>query len=633
MKDYLRTPRIGIAAMAGLALSLASATAQTPQDYIVDQFGDDSTLGAWSRAWGITPEFEWDPTENSGGAGNPDGALKLTIPFDLVTYQGDNQTAWQRALPDVIDFGLYTKIHFDIKVDPSSSRLSTSWGAGQYGGIDLIARTGDWSVQLGGITTSDPWLGANDYGVWLHQALTVDQTLPNHHNMATLMFHQWSGWVEAGGATGGHTNTVILWMDNLYFEFNTNTAPPPPPSLALKAATSGLQLIANQPGSQYQRQSIRTVNAGQSWVGAAQPVTYELTIKKAPLLNGFQAHIFLIPNSTGDAAPDWNRPDAMLARISDWGNGGGDLYLGFKTNEPSGNSQIFGVGHLTTLNSATILGTWKVTFSQNTNITVSAPDGSVTNVVMPPDAVPFFADPLTTYFGVQPNNLDYIGNGFVFSNVKVAGVASPVDDSFAGPDLDPDMWVIAADNATGVFIAPNDAQNWLNWTLPAVGFVPQVTGTLSANAWTDLDMTGNFKNGAVQTLLVKARDLPAGNQAYFRMIQRPFKKLLVLLPGETAAPGTATGKTGTPDAQTVGVPFDVIVRAVDDNWNLAPVAYDTINLTSTDDTATMPADAGLALGTRTFSVTFNASGSFTITATDVTDDTKTAYTTSAVTVN
>jgi len=39
-------------------------------------------------------------------------------------------------------------------------------------------------------------------------------------------------------------------------------------------------------------------------------------------------------------------------------------------------------------------------------------------------------------------------------------------------------------------------------------------------------------------------------------------------PRETAVPGTPSGKTGTPDAQTAGTPFSVTVKAVDANWNL-----------------------------------------------------------------
>jgi len=43
-----------------------------------------------------------------------------------------------------------------------------------------------------------------------------------------------------------------------------------------------------------------------------------------------------------------------------------------------------------------------------------------------------------------------------------------------------------------------------------------------------------------------------------------------LLPGETAAPGTALGKTGAPTAQTAGTALlsAVVVNRVDANWNV-----------------------------------------------------------------
>jgi hypothetical protein len=117
------------------------------------------------------------------------------------------------------------------------------------------------------------------------------------------------------------------------------------------------------------------------------------------------------------------------------------------------------------------------------------------------------------------------------------------------------------------------------------------------------------------------------NQNFFRMIAPKFTKLQVLMPGETADPGSITGKTGTPDSQSVSTPFNVLVNAVDANWN--PAAYNsdhTIQITSTDGTATLPANAALGGGTATFSVTFGTNGTFTVTATDVTDGTKTANT-------
>ena len=51
--------------------------------------------------------------------------------------------------------------------------------------------------------------------------------------------------------------------------------------------------------------------------------------------------------------------------------------------------------------------------------------------------------------------------------------------------------------------------------------------------------------------------------------------------GETAAPGTASGKTGTPDYHLAGTPFTVTVNAVDTNWNVVS-STDTVGITSND---------------------------------------------------
>jgi len=93
------------------------------------------------------------------------------------------------------------------------------------------------------------------------------------------------------------------------------------------------------------------------------------------------------------------------------------------------------------------------------------------------------------------------------------------------------------------------------------------------------------------------------------------------MPGETAAPGTLSGKTGTPRAQVSGIPFDINVRACDNTWALVPTISNSIQITSSDAAATLPQPAQLQSGVRTFTVTFNAAGTFNILAHDQTDNT------------
>ncbi len=112
-----------------------------------------------------------------------------------------------------------------------------------------------------------------------------------------------------------------------------------------------------------------------------------------------------------------------------------------------------------------------------------------------------------------------------------------------------------------------------------------------------------------------------------------FAKLQILMPGETAAPGTASGKTGSPSAQTAGTSFNVTVNAVDANWNLVNTVTDTVGITSSDANAALPSNAALVAGTKTFSVTAKTAGSATFTATDITNGSKTANTSPATTIN
>ena len=104
------------------------------------------------------------------------------------------------------------------------------------------------------------------------------------------------------------------------------------------------------------------------------------------------------------------------------------------------------------------------------------------------------------------------------------------------------------------------------------------------------------------------------------------------MPGETSAPNTLAGKIGTPDAQVAGVPVNITVNAVDEVWNRVK-STDTITITSSDASVTLPADAALVSGTATFSVTFGTAGTWTVTATDVTDGTKTPNTGTATVAN
>ena len=79
----------------------------------------------------------------------------------------------------------------------------------------------------------------------------------------------------------------------------------------------------------------------------------------------------------------------------------------------------------------------------------------------------------------------------------------------------------------------------------------------------------------------------------------PYTQLQILLPGESEAPGTISGKTGIPQSQTVGVPFSFRVRAVDDQFYLVDTITDVIQFGSSDASAILPPNTSLVGGEAT----------------------------------
>ncbi len=147
--------------------------------------------------------------------------------------------------------------------------------------------------------------------------------------------------------------------------------------------------------------------------------------------------------------------------------------------------------------------------------------------------------------------------------------------------------------------------------------------------------TFTFKTAGTRTITASdaAGALTASTSANVAVGVGSFAKLQLLVPGQTAAPGTASGLSGTPLTQIAFTSFGVTVNAVDANWNLVNTVADTAGIAASDATATLPPNAGLASGTQNFSLAFNTNGSFTVTASDLSDNSKSPYTSPAITVS
>jgi hypothetical protein len=648
----------------------------------------DSAAGNTGVEWGSS-SLAWSGTE-----GNPAGALALTVTFGgsdtpMSDYVCLNGNPWW--VGTAINFSEYKSIQFDIKWDNTSdvsvdqfndpaswgqamtnkdgSQVMQSWAgegymSGSFQGLEVTLCGGPGGQMAPSIGISNiPAAAANG---WVHMTIPINQSAANLDGCSGVVFHKW-----INNSWGIGSNAVArFWIDNVMVE---GTVPPLTPTLALPAKpVQGLNVFASTGGNNYwDRQSaVVKNNTGHGWLGVAtpsNPVEYSFTIKdfpSDPATYGCEAWFFMIPNppSWVAGAPDWNETNAIIAFIQ-LGAVDAIMHFQYKVNEPSQQAMYSGgnengkyytnapgswdsvttpwyesgdIGSVT--NAVTALGTWTIRFTSDTNVTLIAPDSSTSSFVIPPYNVQYLNQDngMNLYLGMQANNAATMGKAVVYSDFAITGCAAPFSDNFlADTTLDTNAWLTAqAGGPAGVLVVPASEGLWISWSLPDTGFSMELASNLSDPfAWTSPTAAPIVPMNGLKARLVSTNDLNA-SAAFFRLVKRTFAKLQILLPGETAAPNTTTGKTGTPTAQTANVPFSVTVNAVDDTWHLVN-ATDTVSLTATDGANFMvlndPTDLPLVNGTATFSVGFTATGSSTITATNISNGAITSATSATVT--
>lgn len=321
--------------------------------------------------------------------------------------------------------------------------------------------------------------------------------------------------------------------------------PPPVPTMAIEPATPGLRLIST--GGQYDRQTVRTTVPDYSWVGAAAPVKYSLTLSEYPTQAGFQTVMYLVPAATlaiDRHFPDWSEPICAVAFINNTAEGGGNMRLSYKNDKAESNGfpghdywtndngEVFTGGEgpgadgtgkggsIGFVNSTTILGTWSVTFTDNTAFELTAPDGQTVTGTLLPETAALFAGPLYAYFGTVPQSLDNIGLGATFSNISITGVAAPISESFTSP-LDPALLEESGINPPAILqIIPSETPFWLRWTVPDSGYKLQQSATLTATpAWQDYVSTDALLLRGEKWKLVPKTDMLSPKAGFFRLLK------------------------------------------------------------------------------------------------------------------
>jgi len=457
-----------------------------------------------------------------------------------------------------------------------------------------------------------------------------------------------------GSSPNYPTNTLIYWIDNVTIQTASKPPPPPPPpAMTISPAAQGLNLFTSGSASLYNREDLETIANNYSWVGASGPVSYSFTISDYPVgpNDAVQCQIFLIPNPGTESAPDYTEPNLVFLDLeSDTPNGGGAQWnFRYKTNQPNGNAMVYSTGTLASIGTNTAIGTWTVTFNNNTNVTMTIPGGASTNFNIPDPTgatSALFSNGVVLYFGDQDGNAGGANDHIVASDFNVTGLGTAdFDDNFVtdAGTLNTGIWKVNAASATCVQMVGPGNPYWVQWTTPAAGYSVVASASLNPADWTPATANPVFLSGTFESQLIGTSDLPTGPNAFFSLVQRTFTQLLVLLPGETIAPNTPTGKTGTPTSISLtsdSGDLAFTVQAVDAHFYPVTGASDTIDITdSSNGTATDPGPAAMVNGLVSYGVNptpgpvvFSTTGTFTVTATDTTNTNIPPATSSSVTV-
>ena len=468
------------------------------QDLIVNDWTNSGSLGLdWSNfrsyASGVTDTY--DATQNSEGDTNA-GSLYVTV-----QWPAKSDPTWNQNWND-IQFAFYTPafnptnyINFDIAIKVDVTNSAPAIDGTSYGALELIINN-PWTTVVG-------WATLAVTNGWQHFSGSFSG-LPSETNSEAVI-----GFISDGGDS--LTNTVSYWIGDIVFTapstVNTNR---PVLSLA-KAPPPGLTCLASKPSGTYQRQMISSVGGNYSWstsTAVSNTTSYSMVIASFPAASypGFNAQMFLIPQSgmVSGASIDWYSANAAALMVGANPDGTATGTFEYKVSNPSSWNAALVV---TQACAAGPLGKWSLTFNQNTNVTLTAPNNASTNFTIPASDAAQFQDPLFVYVGTQPNNNANIGQSSTFSQVRVSGPQGSINDSFAS--LNAATWVKYAEDPAGVFITAPDAKYWLTWPLPDSGFTnvfatDHLTKRLAASQWLSLPSaaTGWISVGGAERLAV-----------------------------------------------------------------------------------------------------------------------------------
>jgi hypothetical protein len=154
----------------------------------------------------------------------------------------------------------------------------------------------------------------------------------------------------------------------------------------LGSAIPGLRMFSTTTPD-WQRQELRTLPANQvSWIGRPG-TTYSFTITNFPGsgYNQYMAHLYFAPGDyTAANDPSWRSSDCLVFKVQRTSAGVVGSFCA-KTGDANNEGNLYSTGVVGSITNTSALGTWSVTFNNDTNVTIAGPGGLSSTFDIPID--------------------------------------------------------------------------------------------------------------------------------------------------------------------------------------------------------------------------------------------------------
>lgn len=284
------------------------------------------------------------------------------------------------------------------------------------------------------------------------------------------------------------TNHQEIDIANVQIVMDTNPPVLPPPTMNIVQAKPALRIFAQDNTHTYNQEGIGTMDRNESWVGVAtpaNPVSYSITLASFDTVDNYALYAQFVQNANpGDPFGVYNGTNALVWTIQKAG-GLFSTRVDWKTNAPAA-GQTNNALAVTTTTSTSGRGTWTLTFTNDTDATVTAPDGTSAAFTLPNDPTwtALFANPLIIDFGTAPNNEAGYGQWVDVSRIAISNVVDGTQfDDFTQDDvLNTSLWnpgFSLNNNPPSVIQVSTNTPFWVNWTVPDDLFVLATKADLS----------------------------------------------------------------------------------------------------------------------------------------------------------